>query len=233
MDVFDGKKIERQELFGNNGDASTKEPAADSQDIEMFDELMKSRLDIEDNNSTAAKESASSTDEKEDIPVFRMFASAKAVKVETAPVEPVFIAPERPQASMEESDSEDHWNMLKSAAIDAQTIKNMANIPLPALQFPKRVIHIKVEPKESTLGNSESSTTDKQRNRRKRRRPIKRTEQPYVRMLSPYMGGVVKGEMLADVLRKEEIKRVREAKLAAKRGGRGGFRGRGRGRIFK
>ncbi|KAI9481942.1 hypothetical protein LPJ78_005033 [Coemansia sp. RSA 989] len=219
MDVFDGKKIERQELFGDESHSS--QSVADSQDIEMFDELMKSRLDIVDG---ATKEPSSA----ETVPVFRMFASAKAVKVETAPVEPVFIAPERPQVPLEESDSEDHWNMLKSAAIDAQTIKDIAKVPLPALQFPKRVIHIKLESKEPAMGKSEDKA--KQLNRRKHKRPVKRAKQPYVRVLSPYMGGIVKGEMLADVLRKEEIQRAREAKLAAKRGGRGGFRGRGRGR---
>ncbi|KAJ2451548.1 hypothetical protein EV183_003533 [Coemansia sp. RSA 2336] len=213
MNMLNGRKIERQELFD---ESHSSELAADSQDIEMFDELMKSRLDIA--QPTVVEETSST----EPAPVFRMFASAKAVKVETAPIEPVFIAPTRPLVPLEESDSEDHWNMLRSAAIDAQTIKDMAKVPLPALQFPKRVIHIKLEPKENVAAESKL--------KRRKHRPVKRTKQPYVRVLSPYMGGTVRGEMLADVLRKEEIQRVREAKLAAKRGG---FRGRGRGRIFK
>ncbi|KAJ1755554.1 hypothetical protein LPJ54_006975 [Coemansia sp. RSA 1824] len=233
MDVLGGKKIERQELFGdsttqNKGDSVAE---ADSQDVELFEEIMKSRMgmDIDDATpDTTADAGDNNVEEASAAPVFRMFAGAKAVKVETEVAEIVYIAPERPEVEMEESDSEEHWQALASAAIDAQTVKAMAQIPTPALLFPKRVIHIKAEP---TVAAQNKDTAKKQGSKHKQQRRSKKSGAtvPYVRVLSPYSGGMLKGEMLADVIRREEANRLRDAKLTAQRG-RGGFRGRGRGR---
>ncbi|KAJ2544524.1 cholesterol esterase [Coemansia sp. RSA 1853] len=224
--------IERQELFGDsttqNKDASTAE--ADSQDVELFEEIMKSRMGMDIDDATpdnTAEASDNNVDEASAAPVFRMFAGAKAVKVETEIAEIVYIAPERPEVEMEESDSEEHRQALASAAIDAQTVKAMAQIPTPALLFPKRVIHIKAEP--AVAAQNKDTTKKQSKHKQQRRGKRSETTVPYVRVLSPYSGGMLKGEMLADVIRREEANKLRAAKLTAQRG-RGGFRGRGRGR---
>ncbi|KAJ2314477.1 hypothetical protein H4R23_004168, partial [Coemansia sp. Cherry 401B] len=186
MDVFKGERIERQDLFGGSSDQGAGGAAtADSQDVEMFEEMMKARLAMDIDDAPAA-DAAKPADDS-DVPVFRMFAGAKPVKVETAPVEPVYILPKRPEVAMEESDSEEHRQALISVAIDAQTIRAMAQIPVPALQFPKRVLHLKAE----ATDDAKKKSADKPNGRRKhprRARKSKNPTEPYVRVLSPYTG---------------------------------------------
>ncbi|KAJ1736291.1 hypothetical protein LPJ61_000075 [Coemansia biformis] len=251
MDKLKGKKTDRRALFGaGTGDQRD----IDVQDVEAYESMMKARLGAQENGesrrnpaegavASANSDDNAGADPASDAPMFQMFAGAGPVKVTTASADQVFVAPKRPEVPLEESDSEEHWNSLLSVAVDAQTIKAHSAIPTPDLQYLKRVIHIKLEPATGAkCSPADSTKADRQRLQQRRRRLRLRgakaadgasaMPEPYVRVLSPYSGGVLRGEMLADVVRREEARAKRDAsRAAAKRGrGGGGLRGRGRGR---
>ncbi|KAJ2784568.1 hypothetical protein H4R18_001033 [Coemansia javaensis] len=225
---MEGRKIERKALFGS-GDSA---PAADAQDVELFESMMKARLGgtQEDVSSPADPSTGDGTGAtpSDEAPVFRMFFGAGPVKVATECAEAEGAAPVQPEADLEASDSEEHWSALAAAAVDAPAIRAAALVPLPAMRQPHRVIHVKAGDAE---GSAAASTT---RARRRSKKAVHRAQgrpEPYVRVPSPYKGGVLRGEMLADVVRREEARAKRQASRASARRGRGGgVRGRGRGR---
>ncbi|KAI7835019.1 hypothetical protein BX661DRAFT_168196 [Kickxella alabastrina] len=266
MDALRGKRVNRNSLFEQDDSSSNKRRGDDAMDISdednqqdfaTFERMMEARVKAQMGEDTTPStlaitttnddkdDSADSSAEDNNTPVFRMFAGSGPVKIETEPIEPEYIQTKRPEVSMEESDTEEHWNALASAAIDADKIKEMAQIPLPAMRYPKRIMHIKLETESpDTKASGEKSKGEKGTKQTKngedgdRRKPRRRSE-PYRRVLSPYNGGVIKARMLEDVIREEE-KAASEAlarSLRSGRGGRGGNRGgmrgsggRGRGR---
>ncbi|KAJ2163180.1 hypothetical protein GGF46_000110 [Coemansia sp. RSA 552] len=233
MESLGGKQIDRQALFGDSNHGND-EPEIDVQDVAAFEAMMESRMEVEESDAESNATDGNSGDgPSNNAPMFQMFAGAGPVKVATESTEPEYVVPERPAALLEESDSEEHWNRLSAAVVDTQTVLDTSKIPLPALQYPNRVMHIKVEPAKDQ-GEGEKRTAKTAGRERRRLRRLKKQEQrpaPYMRVLSPYTGGLLKGEMLADALRREELKELRAAKRSAQRGRRGssGFRGRGRG----
>ncbi|KAJ2439038.1 hypothetical protein GGF42_008096 [Coemansia sp. RSA 2424] len=249
MDKLCGKKVDRSCLFDNDGDGSDH----DEQDFVAFERMMESRLKVEQPDQApppveSKTQDATSEDGKGDakssggdIPMFRLFAGAGPVKVKSLSSEVEYIQPKRPEVAMEESDSEDHWSALAAAAIDAQTIRAVAQIPLPAMLYPKRVIHIPMDKKQSSGADQVPATRGRRRRRHHKlasgKLDSKAGSVRYVRVLSPYTGGTVKGKMLADVVREEEEAASAALRRAnSTRGGRGGgrggagFSGRGRGR---
>ncbi|KAJ2894781.1 hypothetical protein IWW38_002473 [Coemansia aciculifera] len=244
-DKLGGKKVDRSRLFDNDGGAASDH---DEQDFAAFEEMMRRKqldqasppppLPVE---VTTTQEDATSNDDVEngggataDIPMFRLFAGAGPVKVESLSSVVEYTQPKRPEVALEESDSEEHWSALAAAAIDAQTIRAVALVPLPAMQYPKRVMHISMDKQQQSSGNDPR--------RRSRRRKLDSgklaSKVKYVRVLSPYAGGMLRGKMLADVVHEEEEAASAALRRAAStRGGRGGgrggssgFSGRGRGR---
>ncbi|KAJ2086601.1 hypothetical protein GGI09_006667, partial [Coemansia sp. S100] len=158
MDKLGGKKVDRSRLFDNNSDDDNH----DEQDFAAFEKMMEARVKVDrldqaqpsadtpmQDAASEASESATKT-VSADIPVFRLFAGAGPVKVDTLSSVVEYIQPKRPEVAMEESESEDHWSALAAAAIDAQTIRAVAQIPLPAMLYPKRVIHITAHKQPST-----------------------------------------------------------------------------------
>ncbi|KAJ2854923.1 hypothetical protein GGI22_004321, partial [Coemansia erecta] len=143
---MEGRKIDRSRLFGD--DSSQVDSDMDEQDFEVFEKMMAARIDVQDQQQQPQEGAQEpkvgiAEEEQANAPVFKLFAGSSLVKVETEVVEVEYVAPQRPEAQLEESDSEEHWSALMAAAIDADTIQTMSRIPLPALQFPKRVIHLK------------------------------------------------------------------------------------------
>ncbi|KAJ2512434.1 hypothetical protein GGI11_002984 [Coemansia sp. RSA 2049] len=251
---MDGRKIDRSRLFDD--DSSHEAFDADKQDLEAFEKIMESRINIQDNQYHQQQQQQEDVNNEEmdcetaeaeevGVPVFKLFAGSNLVKVETEAVEPEYIAPQRPEAQLEESDSEEHRNALLATAIDVEVIRAMSTIPLPALQYPRRVIHVKadgsVESSASTKHHektkSKSKASRKRRRAQVRKRILKKqaVPPPYERCVrSLYTGGLIKGKMLEDVIREEKAAADAMARKSfSGRGGssagRGGFRGRGRG----
>ncbi|KAJ1644043.1 hypothetical protein LPJ64_004241 [Coemansia asiatica] len=218
----------------------------DEQDFAAFERMMEARIkeQIGESISINAASSSSSESDADDqlsknsnkkdgkdsaAPVFRLFAGVGPVKVETELVEPAYIQPQRPESSMVESDSEEHWRNLAAAAIDSQAVIEMSKIPLPAMAFSHRVIHIKAD---GTTGNDSAqvkeAAADKQKRRKKRKA---RRPEPYRKTPSPYNGGVIKAKMLEDLIREQEkAANALRARAASRGRGRGASRGIGRGR---
>ncbi|KAJ2746584.1 hypothetical protein GGI20_001233 [Coemansia sp. BCRC 34301] len=245
MDKMSGKMVDRSCLFDSDRDDSDH----DEQDFAAFEKMMESRVKMGQPDKVLAPAEATAQDiageDSKDsaknggtgIPMFRLFAGVGPVKVETLSSVIEYIQPKRPEVAMEESDSEDHWSALAAAAIDAQTIRAVAQIPQPSMQYPRRVMHISMDKQQGSSVDQARATRGSRRRRKlasgKPESKVKAVR--YVRVLSPYVGGMVRGKMLADVVREEE-----EAASAAlrrtnsTRGGRGGDRGvgcgRGRGR---
>ncbi|KAJ2547749.1 hypothetical protein EV175_005089 [Coemansia sp. RSA 1933] len=253
---MEGRKIDRSQLFGDNSNSSQSDLDMDEQDFEAFEKMMEERIAVQDHQpeQQPQEEDEEKDDaecdmqerEGEDIeqtsaPVFKLFAGSSLAKVETESAEVEYIAPQRPEAQLEESDSEEHWSTLLSAAIDSDTIHAMSKIPLPALQFPKRVIHLKVDsdskPDTDAKGSEKTRTKSKASSKRRRAQERKRIAKrqkalpPHERCVrSLFTGGMVKGRMLEDVVREEKAAADAQARRAASSRGRGGgFRGRGRG----
>ncbi|PIA19103.1 hypothetical protein COEREDRAFT_90470 [Coemansia reversa NRRL 1564] len=236
--MLEGKKVDRNELFDDGDGYKSDAMEAETQVKEQYEAIMSSRLAIE----SGTQQSGSSTSQDADVlsvsdtPVFRMFAGSGPVKVATETAEPVYILPEQPEVDLEESDSEEHWNALASVALDADAVMAMAQIPLPAMQYPKRVVYVKPDSaaviKESEASNKKNQKSCRRRSRTQRHKKTTGSSAaiPYVRVLSPYNGGLLKGEMLEDVIRREEAKERRAASIAQSGRVSGGFRGRGRGR---
>ncbi|KAJ2063053.1 hypothetical protein GGI17_002000 [Coemansia sp. S146] len=248
MDKLGGKKVDRSHLFDNDSDDDSHH---DEQDFAAFEKMMEARVKVDQLDqaqplvdipmqNTASEDSESATKSSStDIPVFRLFAGAGPVKVDTLSSVVEYIQPKRPEVAMEESDSEDHWSALAAAAIDAQTIRAVALIPLPAMLYPKRVMHITAD-KQPSSSVDQAPAIRGQRRHRRRKLVSKRAEPKvkavrHMRVLSPYTGGMIKGKMLADAIREEEAAASAALRRAnSTRGGRGGggagFAGRGRGR---
>ncbi|KAJ2387143.1 hypothetical protein GGI05_004175, partial [Coemansia sp. RSA 2603] len=251
MVTYGEKRVSRSELFGQDAvgasikrhkvAAKSEQVDIDDDDIESdnndqdfaaFERMMEARINACANDSIEPHEDDSGSESVRDddhdqqtdtdpAPVFQLFAGAGPVKVSTKVEEPVYIQTERPEEAMVESDSEDHWNRLAAAAIDSQEVLRMAQIPLPALRFAHRVMHIKTDSKDEEQPTKETP--------RKKSKSKTRSE-PYTRVLSPYTGGVIRGKMLEDVLREEKAASAARVKSMSRGGGRGGTRGASRGR---
>ncbi|KAJ2665081.1 hypothetical protein IWW48_000348 [Coemansia sp. RSA 1200] len=254
---MDGRKVDRSRLFDD--DSSHEVFDADEQDFEAFEKIMESRIKIQDNQyhhqQQQQQQEEDGNNEEMDceaaeteavgVPVFKLFSGSNLVKVETEVVEPEYIAPQRPEAQLEESDSEEHRNALLAAAIDAEVIRAMSTIPLPALQYPRRVIHVKADgclessasTKHHDKTKSKSKASRKRRRAQVRKRILKKqtAPPPYERCVrSLYTGGLIKGKMLEDAIREEKaaadaMARKGSSGRGGSSAGRGGFRGRGRG----
>ncbi|ORX68113.1 hypothetical protein DL89DRAFT_258711 [Linderina pennispora] len=230
FDTLRGQKVDRNELFGDNtSDNGDGVSDLDDQDFAAFEKMMDARVKAEVIEAVAdeAEVDGSSDREEEsaDVPVFQLFAGAGPAKVEIEAKEPEYVMPERPEPVMEESDSEEHWQALQSAVIDAEQIKKLAATPLPAMRYLHRVVHIPLEEK-----------TEPKRTRRRRshhaKKASRKTFEPYYKELSPYNGGVVRGAHLSDVVSQGAASGSGPWTNSG-RGGRGGAqggRGRGRGR---
>ncbi|KAJ1793149.1 hypothetical protein LPJ59_004758 [Coemansia sp. RSA 2399] len=237
---MEGRKIDRSQLFGDDG--SQADSDMDEHDFEAFEKMMAARINVQDQQQQQKQENTQepehevAEEEQAKAPVFKLFAGSSLVKVETEAVEVEYIAPQRPEAQLEESDSEEHWSALMAAAIDADTIQTMSKIPLPALQFPKRVIHLKAgdgskpdtsaKNPEKTKAKSKASCKRRKAQERKRTAKRQKASPPYERCVrSLFTGGLVKGKMLEDVIREEKAVAAAQARKVAS--SRGGFRGRG------
>ncbi|KAJ1668407.1 hypothetical protein IW140_000235 [Coemansia sp. RSA 1813] len=258
---MEGRKIDRSQLFGDDNSQGASD--MDEEDFETFEKMMEARIKVQDHHTQQQQQQQQQYDEQgeEDeaqeqeitdaeqtsAPVFKLFAGSNLVKVETEVAEPKYVAPQRPEAQLEESDSEEHRSALLAAAIDADTIHAMSKVPLPALQYPKRVIHLKADGSSNSPMDSaknpektkpKSKARCKKRKAQEHKRALKRQKAPlpYERCVrSLFTGGMLKGKMLEDVIRDEKAAAdARMRRVASSRGGhgvgRGGFRGRGRGR---
>ncbi|KAJ2613504.1 hypothetical protein H4S08_002165 [Coemansia sp. RSA 1365] len=234
--MLEGKKVDRNELFDDGDGYKSDAMEAETQVKEQYEAIMSSRLAIESGTQQSSSSIGKDAEipSTSDAPVFRMFAGSGPVKVATETAEPVYILPKKSEVDLEESDSEEHWNALASVALDAEAVMAMARIPLPAMQYPKRVIHVKADSavvvKESEAGDKKSQKSCRRRSRRHKKSTSSSTATPYDRILSPYDGGLLKGEMLEDVIRREEAKERRAASIVQSGRIGGGIRGRGRGR---
>ncbi|KAJ1829500.1 hypothetical protein LPJ56_000262 [Coemansia sp. RSA 2599] len=254
MERLAGKKVSRGDLFEQDSTGSNKRARVenkldsmldkeDEQDFAAFERMMEARIKEQIGESPAAdaaadgssessveeeasKGSSNGDDTGSAAPVFRLFAGAGPVKVETEVAEPVYVQPQRPESSMVESDTEEHWTNIAAAAIDSQTVIEMSKIPLPALVFSHRVLHVKADGTTGD-GSAQASDTSKQKRRKKR----KARPEPYRKTPSPYNGGVIKAKMLEDVIREQEkAASAAHARAAARGRGRGASRGMARGR---
>ncbi|KAJ1965760.1 hypothetical protein GGI12_000552 [Dipsacomyces acuminosporus] len=144
MDILGGKRVDRSALFDDNGSDGSD---IDNQDFAAFEKMMDARVKAAEQPVNTVEEASDAEMQEEedggDLPVFKLFAGSQAVKVETKIEEVVYTLPERPQPNMEESDTEEHWEALRSAAVDSEEIKTASQIRLPAMVYPKRVIHKK------------------------------------------------------------------------------------------
>ncbi|KAJ2472772.1 hypothetical protein GGI02_001357, partial [Coemansia sp. RSA 2322] len=146
MNKLGGKKVDRSRLFDSDSGSSSDDDAGgvvETQELAAFEKMMEARVGLQVSREPVADAAATQTDVGEeetssDLLMFRLFAGSGPVKVETKTAEIVYIMPKRPEIAMEESDSEDHWSALAAAATDAQTIRAVAQIPLPAMQYPRR-----------------------------------------------------------------------------------------------
>ncbi|KAJ2708040.1 hypothetical protein FB645_000149 [Coemansia sp. IMI 203386] len=252
MERLAGKKVSRDDLFENEFNSGSSKKAKtesrldsmldeeDEQDFAAFERMMEARIKEQIGESIAADAASSSSEDDSEggaaknssdngaeaaAPVFRLFAGAGPVKVETQVAEPVYIQPQRPESSMVESDTEEHWRNLAAAAIDSQTVVAMSKIPQPTMAFSHRVMHIKLD-----SATDKDSAQEPDSKKLKRRKKKKTRSEPYRKTPSPYNGGVIKAKMLEDVIREQEKAASDARARAAARGrGRGGSRGMGRG----
>ncbi|KAI9501831.1 hypothetical protein GGI25_000283 [Coemansia spiralis] len=256
---MDGKKIDRSQLFDDNNSQVGSD--MDNQDFAVFEKMMESRIQLENADSSndelvavddmsvyENQEENTSSNETGGTPMFKLFAGSNLIKVETEAIEPEYAIPQRPEVQLEESDSEEHWCALAAAAIDATSIYSMSKVPLPAMQYPKRVVHIKLDdPKPAEANNTKKSKSNSKSRLKLKSRKIQkhklnskqREKRCYARVLSPYMGGIIRARMLNDVIREESARAeaiARKTTTNQRGGGSGprskdsGFRGRGRGR---